>query len=158
MKLYLKCALTICTALVATSLSEGVALASDRVGVYAVIDKVVLEPNADAPERIQIFGVFALAERGDPNNYQPPQRGYLYFTAPPGKEAVARNEWADLKNLAGKHQVVAFGTRWELRATVRKADDKPTSPDMYQLSSGVVKVRSDTSYSPIKSLLDAHGK
>ena len=158
MKLYLKCALTICAAFVAASLSESVARASDRVGVYAVIDKVVLEPNADAPERIQIFGVFALAERGDPNNYQPPQRGYLYFTAPAGKESVARNEWADLKNLAGKHQVVAFGTRWELRATVRKADDKPSSPDTYQLSTGVVKVRSDTSYAPIKSLLDAHGK
>ncbi|HWN99480.1 MAG TPA: hypothetical protein VNS63_09445, partial [Blastocatellia bacterium] len=34
---------------------------SDWTGVYARVDKVVFEPNAGAPERIQIWGAFALA-------------------------------------------------------------------------------------------------
>ncbi len=153
MQVYWKCVLAICTALVAGSLSQGVARASDPVGVYALIDKVVLEPNADAPERIQIFGVFVLAEPNDRNNYQQPQRGYLYFTLP-FKESVARKEWADLKGLAGKGQVIAFGSRFDLRARVRKADEKATSPDVYQISYGLVKVRNETSYNPVKWLLE----
>ena len=40
---------------------------SDWIGVYARIDKVSLEPNATAPERIQIWGAFALASKGDRN-------------------------------------------------------------------------------------------
>jgi hypothetical protein len=72
----------------------------------------------------------------------------------PAKADVARKEWADLKAMAGKHQVVAFGSRYELRATVRKADEKPVSPDVYTLSLGVVRVRTDTAYEPLKSLLE----
>src|SRR5262245_40679557 len=36
--------------------------ASDPIGIYAFVDKVVFEPNADKPERIQVWGGFALAE------------------------------------------------------------------------------------------------
>src|SRR5262245_32232762 len=32
---------------------------SDPTGIYARVDKVVLEPNATTPERIQIWGAFA---------------------------------------------------------------------------------------------------
>ncbi|MCA1660297.1 MAG: hypothetical protein LC642_07155, partial [Verrucomicrobiaceae bacterium] len=40
--------------------------ASDLVGVYAFIEKVVLEPSDAAPERIQLWGGFALADgRGE---------------------------------------------------------------------------------------------
>lgn len=162
MKSYLKCVLSIGTMLAAVSVSQSVARASDPTGVYAVINKVVFEPNADAPERVQIFGVFVVAVRENRNEYQPLERGYLYFTLPDSKEpaarSVARKECADLNSLAGKHVVVGFGSRAELRPTVRKADDKPASPDTYSLSYGVVRVRSDTSYAPIKSLLDAHKK
>jgi hypothetical protein len=154
MNVFVKSAVGICATLVAVALSQGVARGSDPVGVYAIIDKVVFEPNADAPERIQLFGVFAVAEPNDRNNYQAPQRGYLYFTLPSGKESVARKEWADLKQMSGKGQVVAFGSRFELRAHVRKTDEKAASPDLYQLSFGLVKVRSDASYPPVRSLLE----
>ena len=38
------------------------AFASDPIGIYALVDKVVLEPNEKNPERIQIHGAFAFAE------------------------------------------------------------------------------------------------
>jgi len=63
-------------------------------------------------------------------------------------------EWADLKGLAGKGQVVAFGSRFDLRTRVRKADEKAVSPDVYQISYGLVKVRNETSYNPVKWLLE----
>jgi hypothetical protein len=58
-----------------------VAHASDRIGIYAVVDRVVLEPNEQNPERIQVWGAFAVATRNDRDNYDAVQRGYLYFTA-----------------------------------------------------------------------------
>lgn len=130
------------------------AFASDHTAVYALIDKVVLEPNADHPDRIQVWGVFAIAKPGS-LDYLAPQRGYLYFKLADDPQA-ARNEWADLKSVAGKKQVVAFGSRWKMisTTTVRKPDAKPESPDPYVTEIGVFKVRSDTYYPPIKSLLD----
>ena len=53
--------------------------ASDPIAVYARVDRVVLLPSAEAPETIQIFGVFSLATPNDRNAYEPPARGYLYF-------------------------------------------------------------------------------
>ena len=101
---------------------------SDWIGVYARIDKVVLEPNATAPERIQIWGAFALATKDDRNNYDPAQRGYLYYSLRPGKEEQCRKEWADLKALAATGQIIGFGARNQA-SRLRKADDKPAEPD-----------------------------
>jgi hypothetical protein len=144
------------TAVILAALSLGTARASDFTGVYALIDKVVFEPNADKPERIQILGVFAIARTDDRNLYQPPQRGYLYFTLPNGQKDLALREWSDLKAKAGTHTVVAFGARSTVKApTVRKTGDKPESPDLYTLGIGVVESRSDTDYAPVKSLLEA---
>ena len=65
--------------------------ASDFTGVYARIDRVVLEPNADSPERIQLWGVFSMAKPNDRNDYLAPARGYLYFKLDQNPRA-ARNE------------------------------------------------------------------
>ena len=55
--------------LIAATLS---AQASDPVGIYALVDKVVYEPNDKAPERVQIWGAFSLAEgRGDGYGHRP---------------------------------------------------------------------------------------
>src|SRR5205085_2934649 len=70
---------------------------SDFAGIYAMIDRVILEPNDTAPERIQIWGAFAMSQPEDRNNYMPPERGYLYYSLVPGKESVCRAEWADFK-------------------------------------------------------------
>jgi hypothetical protein len=74
--------------------------ASDMVGVYGVVEKVVVEP-ADAPARIQIWGAFALSDQKSGSTYGTAQRGYLYYTCPQGKETICRKEWADLKSMAG---------------------------------------------------------
>ena len=118
----------------------GPAFASDPVGVYALIDKVVLEPNGTSPQRIQIWGVFALAkgERGD--YYERAQRGYLYYTIDPTKEEVSRREWADLKAVAGTGQAIGFGARPKATGRIRKANEKPESPDTYPIGWGLVKV------------------
>jgi len=133
----------------------GTAQASDFVGVYALIDKVTLEPSADHPERIQISGVFAMAKPDDRNYYLAPQRGYLYFTLPTDRKDLALREWSDLKASAGTHMVVSFGDRAHLQMLkVRKTDEKPGSPDVYPLGFGLTRNRSDTDYSPVKSLLE----
>ena len=126
---------------------------SDWVGVYARIDKVVLEPNTGKPERIQIWGAFALASKQDRNAYQPAERGYLYFSVAPGKEDVCRKEWADLKAVAGTDQVIGFGGRDAPSPRVRKADAKPADPDIYAVQFGLTKMSSrGTDYPPIREL------
>jgi hypothetical protein len=142
------------TAFAGVVLGLGAAHASDVVAVYALVDKVALEPSAEKPERIQIWGVFAMAKPNDRNLYEAPQRGYLYFKAPAGKEDLARKEWTDLKEIAGARKVVAFGSRSVMKARVRRSEEKPEAADVYEIDSGVVKVRSDTEYGPIKSLLE----
>ena len=79
--------------------------------VYALIDKVTLEPNADRPQRIVIYGVLSTAENAG-NAYSEPQRGYLCFTLPAQNSELALREWSDLKSVAGTRQVVAFGSGW----------------------------------------------
>jgi hypothetical protein len=142
---------------VAITLSFRVAYASDLIAVYALVDKVVVEPNSDNPERVQISGVFAMANPNDRNSYQVPQRGYLYFQLPKEHQDISRKEWADLKGIAGTRQVVAFGSRFQMKPRVRKQDEKPEGPDAY-VGVGLVKVRSNTDYAPIKSLLEYSGR
>ncbi|MBW8895458.1 MAG: hypothetical protein JF613_04655 [Acidobacteria bacterium] len=43
--------------------------ASDMVGIYGIVEKVVLEPSDAAPQRVQVWGAFALAE-GRGSTYQ----------------------------------------------------------------------------------------
>ena len=125
--------------------------ASDRVAVYARVDRVRLQPNADAPDTIQIFGVFSIAERNNPNDYRPAARGYLYYRLP-AKRDLARREWADLKTIAGTGQIVAFGNRWEGTPRVREANETPADPDEYTINTGLTKVVGRTDYAPVRAL------
>src|SRR5882672_87828 len=96
-------------------------LASDPVGLYAFVDKVVLEPNNTAPERVQIWGGFALAQGGG-DKYAPAQRGYMYFKLKQDKETLCRNEWADLKSVAGTGKIVGIGVRYGNNGAVRQPE------------------------------------
>ena len=136
----------------------GVVHASGPIGVYALVDKVTFEPNADKPERIRISGVFIAAKETPDNStvYGEPQRGYLYFQLPKGNEDLARREWADLKSVAGTRQVVGFGTSWFNRVHVTTPDKQPTSPAEYPMGNGVSKINSDQPRA--KELLDYKGR
>src|SRR2546422_6642770 len=87
-------------------------IASGPVGIYAIIERAVFEPSEQAPERIQIWGAFAVVDGGltRPGATSKPLRGYLYFKLPDGSaRAVARTEWMDLKYVAGTGQAIGFG-------------------------------------------------
>ena len=128
--------------------------ASDATAAYVVVSRLVFEPNTDAPERVQIWGAFAMAKPNDRNDYLEPQRGYLYVQVPSANAAQARLEWRDLQGSAGKRQIIGFGSRYTLNARLRSADETPRAPDTYTLASGLYRIRTDTSYPPMKALLD----
>jgi hypothetical protein len=139
----------------------GVANASGPIGIYALVDKIAFEPNADQPERIRISGVFSVAVETPDNStvYSAPQRGYLYFTLPGlpgGNQELARREWADLKSVAGTHQVVGFGASWGPKFRVRKPDEDAKAPEEYPIANGVVKMNAD--HPRAKALLDYKGR
>ena len=89
------------------------ALASDPIGIYAFVDRVVFEPGDATPERIQVWGGFALANARNRDDYHTAERGCLYFKLRTGDEEVCKKEWADLKAVAGTGQIVSFGSRQE---------------------------------------------
>lgn len=128
--------------------------ASDPVAVYARVDRVVLAPSAEAPQTIQVFGVFSVAEPSNPNDYQPAARGYLYFKLPTD-ERLARREWADLKAVAGTKQIVAFGSRFRMKPRIRGEHDAPDAPDTYSVATGLTRVNGRTDYAPIRALIDS---
>ncbi|MFI5309745.1 MAG: hypothetical protein ACHQQ3_00815 [Gemmatimonadales bacterium] len=114
---------------------------SDPVGVYAVIDKVVLAPNA-SPATIQVWGTFAVTDQKPGDGYQPAAKGYLYYSVNTTNERATRAEWADLQALAGKKTVVGFGAKWQRLSVgrVRCATEAAAEPDVYPLGIGVIKV------------------
>jgi len=104
----------------AVLLASSVVFASGPIGLYGIVEKVVFEPNADAPERIQVFGAFAYVEGAEGGlSVSAAKRGYLYFRIRsdiPGftsqaQVEVTKKEWADLKAVAGTGQAIGFG-RW----------------------------------------------
>src|SRR5262245_12773454 len=129
--------------------------ASDPMGVYAIVDKVVLEPNDSAPERVQIWGAFAVADTRNNDDYAAPQKGYLYYACPANQARTCANEWADLKSVAGKGAGVGFGGRFDATGRVRKASESPASPDGYPIRMGVVRMTGNSYHSRIVEKLKA---
>lgn len=91
-------------------------VASGPIGVYGIVEKVVFEPSASAPDRIQVWGVFAYADIAvGPSAFSAAKRGYMYFRLPEGATPAAietiKKEWADLQSVAGTGQAIAFG-KW----------------------------------------------
>src|SRR5262249_38725258 len=85
--------------------------------VFVVVDKVVMEPSADSPERIRIEGCFVrqteellreMKEKGIPwaSTYAKPVEGCVYMSIELGKEKECRAEWAKWQKAAGTGKVV----------------------------------------------------
>lgn len=90
--------------------------ASGLVGIYGIVERVVFEPSAETPERVQVWGAFVYVDRaGDREvGYSEAKRGYLYFTLPrytqrEDEHEIVRREWNDLKAVGGTGQTVGFG-------------------------------------------------
>lgn len=141
-------------ALLATGFLTTHSFGSDPIGIYSVIDRVLLEPSEAAPERIQIWGSFSFAE-GRGQTYAAPVAGYVFYKLPAEKKEAALKEWSDLRQVAGKVEVVGFGTRWGEKGKVRKGTEKPGEPDIYPLGFGLQKIRR-LEYEPVKNLLAFH--
>jgi hypothetical protein len=104
-------------------------VASGRVGVYAIVERVVFEPNEVAPQRMRLFGAFIFTEQhcadcfaggGDANRsmaLSAVRKGYLHFELPSISAATPqatigaiRREWSDIRALAGTGTAIAFGS------------------------------------------------
>lgn len=134
------------------------AKASDPVGVYAMVERVVFEPNEKSPKTVQIWGAFAPSVEPPRPTYKPEQaygaveRGYMYFTCG-AKASTCAAEWSDLNSVAGKGEVVGFGARWGTsKPRVRPASEAVSSPDPYETNIGVVKIGK---YGEYPSLIEA---
>ena len=110
--------------------------ASDPVGVYAIIDRVVLEPDSVSPERIQIWGAFIVQHA--PGRYQS-ARGYLYYEANPTNRRATFIEWSDLRTLAGSNKVIGFGGRYGGNGRIREEKDRVGEPDVYPIGTGIYR-------------------
>jgi hypothetical protein len=141
--------------LLCLGLLVGIARASDRIGAYATIDKVVIDASKGGAPTVRLWGTFTLARDANGRSYSTPARGCLYYSAIPGKEGACRREWADLEKLAGTGQVVGFGrsSTVDVLGKVRAADARPADPTPYPLNFGLVRIGRDADWSPVRELL-----
>jgi hypothetical protein len=140
-------AVTLLAALAIATVPVG---ASDPIGIYCVVQKVVLEPDTCAPTRVQIWGAFSFSNP-QTGGYTDVMTGYLYYAVPPDTSAAVANhnkviaaEWLDLKAVAGTNEVVGFAGRRGPLGRVRPATEKPENPDAYPaLNTGVVRLQNN---------------
>jgi hypothetical protein len=116
--------------------------ASVPLGVYAVVDKVVMEPADTEPQRVQIWGTFALWDGKPGLGYRAPERGYLYYGCSREQIGICRNEWADLKSMAGTGRMIGFGSRSLAAGRVRASGEQASAPEVYPIQFGVVQMGS----------------
>jgi hypothetical protein len=125
-----------------SAISAITAHASVPVGVYGIVDKVLLEPADAEPQRAQIWGTFASWDEAGGLAYRTPQRGYLYYSCSREQLSICRDEWADLKAVAGTGQVIGFGSRSLLAGRVRPVGERTSGPEPYPIQFGVVQMGS----------------
>ena len=114
--------------------------ASDQVAVYAVVDRVVLTPDEEAPTAIQIYGAFSTSANEPGDHYAPAARGYMYFNIAPANTPAIRAEWADLQRIAGTKQIIGFGAKYtKPYPRLRCATERLAAPDIYITGTGLVK-------------------
>jgi hypothetical protein len=141
-------------ALIALPAVAPAASASDPIGGFVVVDQVMFEPSASAPQRVQVWGTFSLAQDARGRSYSAPRRGYLYFAAVQGKEADCLKEWRDFEKAAGKAEVIGFGRSPSIGefGKVHVPGTDPPRPVPYPLNFGLVKIRPDTTWAPVRGL------
>jgi hypothetical protein len=119
------------------------------IGIYAIVDEVALEPDEANPERIRIWGTFIVPVPRSSGAHQHPQRGYLYYSLPAGREDVVKREWLKLQSVTGTGKVVGFAAYWMLSPRTPGAytaldvrvrqDGDAAGPDVYPSTIGVLE-------------------
>lgn len=102
--------------------------------VYVVVSKVVVEPGDGTAGWVRIEGSFVRLESGTGEyRYGKPVEGFVYLSAPEGKDAETRAEWEKWKSAAGTGKVVAVGSCGDggavMRAPIHKAGERVAKPD-----------------------------
>lgn len=126
---------------------------SDQVGVYALIDRVVFHPNKTAPERVEVFGAFAIAQAPQGNYYRSPRWGFLAFHLDPKAVDKCRAQWNDLASVAGKGKCIGFGFRYyQKNVRVWQAGErKQVKTSQFQTGMGIRPIR-NANYGPVRQL------
>lgn len=96
----------------AAALVAAPVLASTRVAVYAIVDRIDLEPSSFEPDRAWISGVFVLPTPVSSGLHAVPVRGHLYFSLNPSDPDATRRDWETLRAVAGTGRPVGFGQYW----------------------------------------------
>jgi hypothetical protein len=145
----LSLALAAATAAILVTAPAGPVHASDPMGIYTLVEDVVVEEpvKPEEPKRIRILGISALAyrpmENGQPRGgaYSNPAQGYLYFECPEGEAEICRMEWADLQKAIGDERCASYGDRYltdpKPNGRLRPPDELPGEPDTYPIGQGV---------------------
>jgi hypothetical protein len=109
------------------------ALAGGPPPVYMVVERVVIEPAGESPERITIWGSFIRQEKGRESNYGKPVEGFISLSLDPKKAMESRNEWKRWEKAAGTGKVVAVGMCGEagtfLTVKIHEARDRVSTTD-----------------------------
>lgn len=125
---------------------------SDPVAVYALVTRVELLPDAEAPRAVRLHGAFAVADGARGDYYRSPRWGSLLFHAVAGEEEKCLAQWADLARAAGSGEVVGFGFRHDmgsLRVQPPGAETDAGAP--YPTGYGLRRVR-NVDYGPALAL------
>jgi hypothetical protein len=143
------------------SLAAASTVRKDPHGVYGVIDRVVFEPSEANPERIQLWGVFALADNAKVEDgkitymqagiFHPARRGYLYYTVNPRDPSGTRAQWEEMKSLAGTRRPVGFGAPFPphaLRPGVTRSQMMVDYARLMETYNGRLRLAAETPASP----------
>lgn len=128
------------------------AAASLPAGVWVKVKKVVFEPNATSPTKIQIHGAAMLYDKSTGTSYAgytEPAFGYLYYSCPSGQEKTCVSEWADVeKNIKDLDDVcIGLGDQSLPTGSLRAPNATPVTPDVYPIALGVL-----TGFTPCQAI------
>lgn len=107
--------LPVCAAAALFVLSSPNTPVSEPTGVFAIIDKVILKPDAEKPTEIELHGAFAVAAGGRGDCYRAARAGVLRFALGKGPEESVK-QWREMQKHAGTGAILAFSSRYEQNA------------------------------------------
>ncbi len=122
--------------------------ASDRIGVYALVDKVEFIPNVESPTQAVVHGTFCLAVGPHGSELSMPKGGFLLLGLDGDRAEQCRNEWRDLERVAGKGVCVAFGSRRGNLPRIHTRRTAELKPDPHPEGGGVRQMRDGRNYGP----------